>query len=148
MCTVKYLPGKRGAVINLFTHSKIALFCFWFRVVVCVWWNTCCFQISWIINMGSFLEFVFCKFCWFCCLLNFFEACSKESIDGTADWFDNSPYFWSSKKKDKQNLEKINWRIGENKFEKRSHEWVMYWLSLSQKFYESITWKLVIRDRS
>jgi hypothetical protein len=22
----------------------------------------------------------------------------------------------------KQNLEKINWRIGENKFEKRSHE--------------------------
>ena len=25
-------------------------------------------------------------------------------------------------KKNKQNMEKINWRIGENRFEKRSHE--------------------------
>ena len=30
----------------------------------------------------------------------------------------------SSKKINKQNLEEINWRIGENNFEKRSHEWV------------------------
>ena len=48
--------------------------------------------------MGSFLEFIFSKFCLFCFLLDFLEARSKESIDGTADWFDNSPYFWSSKK--------------------------------------------------
>jgi hypothetical protein len=27
-----------------------------------------------------------------------------------------------SKKQNRQNLEKINWRIGENKFEKRSYE--------------------------
>ena len=31
-----------------------------------------------------------------------------------------------SKEQNKQNLEKINWRIGENKLEKRSHEWVIY----------------------
>jgi hypothetical protein len=28
----------------------------------------------------------------------------------------------SSKKQNKQNLEKINWRIGENKLEKKFHE--------------------------
>ena len=39
--------------------------------------------------------FVFC--------LIFFEVRSKEFIDGTADWFDNSPYFWSSKKNKKKN---------------------------------------------
>ena len=62
----------------------------------------------------------------FCFLLNFFEAHSKESIDGAADWFDNSPTFDQAKKKtNKQNLEKINWRIVENKYEKRSHEWVV-----------------------
>ena len=45
------------------------------------------------------LQFIFSKFCLFCSLLNFFEARSKESIDGAADLIDNSPYFWSSKKK-------------------------------------------------
>ena len=63
-------------------------------------------------------QFIFSKFSLFWLLLNFFEARSKESIDGAADWFDNSPYFWSSKKNDmikiwrKQNgeLEKINSR--------------------------------------
>ena len=56
--------------------------------------------------MGSFLEFIFSnspiyfsKFCLFCFLLGFFEVRSKESIDGAGDWFDISPYFWSSKKK-------------------------------------------------
>ena len=43
-------------------------------------------------------------------LLDFFEARSKESIDGAADWFDNWPYFWSSKKM-KQT------KFGENKLE-------------------------------
>ena len=60
--------------------------------------------------MGSYLEFIFSNspiyfleilFILFF-LLDFFEARSKESIDGAADWFDNSPYFWSSKKKKNQ----------------------------------------------
>ena len=56
---------------------------------------------SWDLFLNLFspiLQFIFSKFCLFCFLLDFFEACSKESIDGTADWFDSSPYFWSSKK--------------------------------------------------
>ena len=65
----------------------------------------------------------------FCFLLDFFEARSKEFIGVAVDWFDNSLYYWSSKK-NKQNLEKINWRIGENKLEKRSHEWVTNGFSL------------------
>ena len=32
--------------------------------------------------------------------------------------------FDQAKKKNKQNMEKINSRIGESKYEKRSHEWV------------------------
>ena len=66
---------------------------------------------SWDLFSNSFspiLHFIFSKFCLFCFLLDFFDACSKESIDGTSDWFDNSPYFWSSK--NKQNFEKMNWR--------------------------------------
>ena len=40
-----------------------------------------------------------------------------------------------SKKQNKQNLKKINSRIGENKFEKRSHEWIIPYLdSLSCNF--------------
>ena len=52
--------------------------------------------------MGSFHEFIFSNICLFCFSLDFFEGRSKESIDGSADWFDNSPYFWSSKKQTKK----------------------------------------------
>ena len=83
--------------------------------------------------MGSFLKLFFSnspiyflQILFILFFARFFEAHSKESIDGAADWFDNSPYFWSSKKKiGKQNLETINWRIWENKLEKTSHEWVI-----------------------
>ena len=40
-----------------------------------------------------------------------------------------------SKNKISQNLEKINWRIGENKFEKRSHEWINSYKTL---FHSSV----------
>ena len=73
-------------------------------------------------NLQFFFFQNFVHFLFFCL---FFEARFNEMIDA-ADWFDNSPYFWSSKKKiGKQNLETINWRIWENKLEKTSHEWVI-----------------------
>ena len=36
-------------------------------------------------HMGSFLEFIFSKFCLFCFLLAFLRHVLKESIDGAAD---------------------------------------------------------------
>ena len=36
------------------------------------------------------------------------------------------PTFDQANKENKQNLEKENWRIGENKLEKRSHEQVIH----------------------
>ena len=90
------------------------------------------------------------------------------------DWFDNSPHFWSSKKKitvignstnsfrpwivyapvskvtvhnvkfkkewkyGQQNLEKINWRIGEDKFEKRCHTLIVLLICGRQKIKSSI----------
>ena len=82
---------------------------------------------KWRKNMGPWVAqeppkylnfpFFFQNFIYFTvfCLI-FFEARSKEFRDGTADWFDNSPYFWTSKKKETN--------FGENELEKRSHEWV------------------------
>ena len=46
---------------------------------------------------------------------------SNQSAAPSIDFLEHTPNK-SSKKQDKQNLEKINWRIGENKSKKRSHE--------------------------
>ena len=81
--------------------------------------------------MGSFLEFIFSNspiyflqfFYYFAFLLDFFlRRVLKSSINGAADLFDNLPYFFDQAKKKEKKMEKINWRIGENEFEKRSHE--------------------------
>ena len=80
--------------------------------------------------LGSFLEFI--SPIWFVQILFYLYFCLIKSssncqISQQCRLYSLEPTLKKSSKK--QNLEKINWRIGENKFEKRSHEWVIYSVS-------------------
>ena len=115
--------------IYIIIHALIKRSMLWNWTVPKLIWSHIQITHSWDLFSNLFspiLQFIFFKFC----LFNFF-AWSKvgriiKSVSSTIYKLFRTRLKKIKQKQNKQNLEKINWRIGENRFEKRSHEWVIY----------------------